>query len=217
MRICFIGDSFVNGTGDPDCLGWTGRICAAARRAGHDLTHYNLGIRRETSADIRARWRDEAYRRLPASEPAGLVFSFGTNDTTIEDGRERVPPTASLQHAAAMLDEAGRRCPVLMVGPAPLADDDQNRRIAALSRQFARLCHEIGVPYLPVAEPLLQSRSWLAEAAAGDGAHPGARGYAELAALVQGWPSWQAWLSAARQLPAPRAAGQSGVAPRDGE
>lgn len=26
MRICFIGDSFVNGTGDDTCLGWVGRI-----------------------------------------------------------------------------------------------------------------------------------------------------------------------------------------------
>jgi hypothetical protein len=23
IRICFVGDSFVNGTGDPQCLGWT--------------------------------------------------------------------------------------------------------------------------------------------------------------------------------------------------
>lgn len=32
MRICFIGDSFVNGTGDPECLGWAGRICVTARK-----------------------------------------------------------------------------------------------------------------------------------------------------------------------------------------
>ena len=25
MRICFFGDSFVNGTGDDECLGWVGR------------------------------------------------------------------------------------------------------------------------------------------------------------------------------------------------
>jgi acyl-CoA thioesterase-1 len=28
MRICFFGDSFVNGTGDDDGLGWVGRIVA---------------------------------------------------------------------------------------------------------------------------------------------------------------------------------------------
>jgi acyl-CoA thioesterase-1 len=65
MRICFFGDSIVNGTGDDDCLGWTGRICSAARHAGHAVTHYNLGIRRDTSANVSARWRQEAERRLP--------------------------------------------------------------------------------------------------------------------------------------------------------
>jgi len=56
MRICFVGDSFVNGTGDPEYLGWTGIICAVTRSWGYDITYYNLGIRRETSADILARW-----------------------------------------------------------------------------------------------------------------------------------------------------------------
>ena len=45
MRICFIGDSFVSGAYDEDCAGWAGRISAAARRRGHDVSSYNLGIR----------------------------------------------------------------------------------------------------------------------------------------------------------------------------
>ena len=65
MRICFVGDSFVNGTGDPDCLGWAGRVCAAAQHDGHDITYYNLGVRRETTADIRDRWEREVSCRLP--------------------------------------------------------------------------------------------------------------------------------------------------------
>jgi hypothetical protein len=28
IRICFFGDSIVNGTGDDACLGWVGRICS---------------------------------------------------------------------------------------------------------------------------------------------------------------------------------------------
>lgn len=65
VRICFVGDSFVNGTGDPDYLGWTGRICVRTRQEGHDITYYNLGVRRETSIDIAARWQEEVSRRLP--------------------------------------------------------------------------------------------------------------------------------------------------------
>jgi hypothetical protein len=33
IRICFIGESFVNGTGDPEFLGWTGRVCRHAEFA----------------------------------------------------------------------------------------------------------------------------------------------------------------------------------------
>ena len=74
MRICFIGDSFVNGTGDDDCLGWTGRICSAARRRGRDITLYNLGIRRDTTADIAARWEREAKSGLGRNTMAGWFF-----------------------------------------------------------------------------------------------------------------------------------------------
>ena len=65
VRPCFVGDSFINGTGDDTCLGWVGRVCAAMRASGRDLTLYNLGIRRDTSADIAVRWLDETSRRLP--------------------------------------------------------------------------------------------------------------------------------------------------------
>ena len=46
MRICFIGDSFVNGTGDDDALGWPGRVVSLARSKGLDVTYYNLGVAR---------------------------------------------------------------------------------------------------------------------------------------------------------------------------
>jgi lysophospholipase L1-like esterase len=43
LRICFVGDSITTGTGDDDYLGWPGRLCAAERRRGHDISIYNLG------------------------------------------------------------------------------------------------------------------------------------------------------------------------------
>ena len=73
-RLCFFGDSMVNGTGDDTCLGWVGRICATARRSGRDLTCYNLGIRRDTSADVLARWQREAETRLRSEHDGRLVF-----------------------------------------------------------------------------------------------------------------------------------------------
>jgi acyl-CoA thioesterase-1 len=103
IRICFFGDSIVNGTGDDACLGWVGRICSAARRRGIDLTCYNLGIRRDTSTDILARWQIEARARLPDQYDGRLVFSFGANDCCPGDdvGGVRVAPERAIADANA--------------------------------------------------------------------------------------------------------------------
>ena len=191
LRLCFVDDSFVNGTGDPECLGWAGRVCADASRAGHDITCYNLGVRRETSADIAARWRDEVVRRLPQGIDGRVIFSFGVNDTTAEDGRPRVAFADSLTHPSRILTDAARSYPVLMVGPPPIADAAQNERIARLSIALAPVCHEAGVPYLAVFDALLATPAWMTEAAAGDGAHPRAGGYGALATLVEAWAPWR--------------------------
>ena len=191
MRICFIGDSFVNGTNDPDCLGWVGRVAAKTRRRGIDLTVYNLGIRRDTSADIAARWQAECQARLPPDMPGLLVFSFGVNDCSDEaPGRPRVPATASLGHAGAVLSAASRLRPTLMVGPPPIDDGGVNARIATLAPTLAALCADLAVPFLDVFPALSADSVWRAEVAAHDGAHPGAAGYAALAELVTAWPAW---------------------------
>jgi acyl-CoA thioesterase-1 len=195
MRICFFGDSFVNGTGDPTGLGWVGRVAAAAQRRGHDLTAYNLGIRRDTSADVAQRWQEEARRRLPPEFDGRLVFSFGANDCVVENGAPRVTPDRALDNARSMLEAAKRGHPTLMLGPPPLPLlDGADRRIAALSQDFARLTAEIAIPYLELWTPLAATTLWRLDVAAGDGAHPGAAGYALIAGLVAGWPPWRAWL-----------------------
>jgi acyl-CoA thioesterase I len=84
-RVCFVGDSFVQGTGDTAGGGWVRRVTAAAAGAGCDITAYNLGVRRDTSADIAARWQAECDARLRAECSPYLVFSFGANDM-IADG-----------------------------------------------------------------------------------------------------------------------------------
>ncbi|MDP8966183.1 MAG: GDSL-type esterase/lipase family protein [Cyanobacteriota bacterium] len=194
MRICFVGDSFVNGTGDPEYLGWTGRICRAARRKGLDITYYNLGIRRNTSADIAVRWLEEVSRRLPEECNGRVVFSFGVNDTTLEEGKTRINFQNSIENTSKILTEANPLFPVLMVSPPPVPDIEQNIRVAELSRQFDSVCRQLGVPYLDVFNPLQASTVWLKEAAANDGYHPGLAGYSELAKLVERWCSWLSWI-----------------------
>ena len=107
LRICFVGDSLTNGTNDEHFLGWPGRLCAAECARGHELTHYNLGIRAETSEQIEARWHAECAPRLLDIHPGALVFSFGVNDMAIEDGQNtRVSKQQSLESAKRMLAQA---------------------------------------------------------------------------------------------------------------
>lgn len=194
LRICFVGDSFVNGTGDPTCLGWAGRVCISARNQGHDITYYNLGVRRETTADVQQRWQAEVTSRLSDPHQGRLVFSFGVNDTTLEGGKPRIDLEQSAKNAYAILDQARQLFPVLMVSPVPISDREQNWRSAYLTEKFAHVCDRLSIPFLDVFTPLQASKVWLSEVTSNDGAHPLADGYAELALLVQTWSAWLAWL-----------------------
>lgn len=191
VRVCFVGDSFVAGVGDPEHRGWVARIAARSHRDGHPVTAYNLGVRRDTSEDVRRRLPAETARRWVPGCDNRLVVAFGVNDTTGSDGRVRVPPERSLANLHAVAEHAAaREVALLVVGPPPVPDPAQNERIAALDRRFAAA----GLAYVSVVDDLLADPVWMREVRAGDGAHPGAAGYEVLAALVL--PAWRAWLRA---------------------
>jgi acyl-CoA thioesterase-1 len=194
MRICFIGDSFVGGAFDNDCLGWSGRICASARHRGHDVSHYNLGIRGETSVQIARRWRAEAEPRQSPQQEGRLVFEFGVNDAREVNGRRQLEAARSLATARDMLGAAAAWKPTLMVGPPPGVEDARNARVRELSDSLAELCAELNVPYFDSYSALTQSPVWLPNIKTVDGTHPGAAGYAEWAALIDRWPAWRDWL-----------------------
>lgn len=190
MRICFVGDSMVNGTGDPEYLGWTGRVLREERRRRPELTGYNLGIRRDRSDQVRARWREEVERRLPPEIEGRVVFSFGVNDAVQE-----VPPQTTLANAEAILGEARQRWPVFMMGPLPIAVAAARERSADLEPALAALCARLGILYLSVFAPMMAAPVWLDEARAGDGAHPGAGGYTRLAEVVLASDAWRRWMA----------------------
>ncbi|MFN3512310.1 MAG: GDSL-type esterase/lipase family protein [Phenylobacterium sp.] len=189
MRLIAFGDSMVAGAGDPDHLGWVGRALADRR----EITLYNLGVRRETSADIAARWPPEAKVRLTDVEPMRIVFSFGANDCHLEGGHPRVAPAESLKNAHAMLTGAGRLCPVLLVGPPPVVDPGVCARLEGLNEHLRTLAARLKVPFIDVLRPLMADGLFQAEAAAWDGAHPGAGGYQRMADLVAAHPAWRAF------------------------
>lgn len=195
-RICFIGDSFVQGTCDPECRGWAGRVSAAARAAGFDVTAYNLGVRGDTSRDVSARWEAECSARFKGDCSSYVVFSFGANDMTDEQGALRVSETESVANFSSIISGARDKYKVLVVGPLPVGKPAQDKRILRLSGLYELKAAEIKVPYLPIAGTLAANSLWLREVAANDGSHPGAAGYDLVASIVLAWPSW--WLKASR-------------------
>ncbi len=183
----------MNGTGDPEYLGWTGRLCQMARRRGHDVTYYNLGVRGDSSLDIAKRWREETARRLP-DEPGHLVFSFGTNDAYVEDGTRIIPLTTTLTVTSQILEEAQQVHQVLMVGPPPISSNEENVRIREISENLGKLCARLQIPYLESFASLGRNSTWLEQVELGDGDHPQAAGYAVWAQLVDSWEAWRAWV-----------------------
>jgi acyl-CoA thioesterase-1 len=205
MRICFIGDSFINGTGDDTCLGWTGRICSHARQRGRDITPYNLGVRRDTTGDIAERWQREARARLPPEHDGRLVFSFGVNDCVSEQPCSvRIVESASLIFARGILTAANAWLPTLMIGPPPTADPELNQRVEHLSLRLGVLCEDLSIPFLSTWNPLISNDTWMREVAAADGAHPNSAGYAILADLILNWPPWQSWINETHVKPSQR-------------
>ena len=190
--LVFLGDSYVNGTGDPQCLGWAGRVCRLAWQRGLPVTYYNLGVRGAASADVLERWRVEAGPRLHADMDARLVAAFGLNDLWDTAG-DTGPPVENLR---VLLGEAAPRHPVLVVGPPPVAvgGDLGQRVVDELARAYSTTCERSRVPYVGVADELRRTGTWIQEATAGDGFHPGSGGYEELAAVVDRSSIWREWL-----------------------
>jgi acyl-CoA thioesterase-1 len=187
LRILAFGDSFVAGAGDPAHQGWLGRALAGRP----EVTAYNLGVRGDTSADVLRRWSAEAEARLSPDEPCGLVFAFGRNDANAADGRPRLSAAESLKTAHQLLTQGAARAPVLMVGPPPAEEPGLAARVEGLNEAFKALCARLRTPYIDVLRPLAVSGTWLAEARAGDGAHPGAAGYQQMADLIAAHPAWR--------------------------
>jgi acyl-CoA thioesterase-1 len=162
---------------------------AESHRDGRPVTAYNLGVRMDTSEDVRRRLPVETGVRWVAGCDNRLVVSFGVNDTTEVDGAVRVAPERSVANLRGIAeDAAARSVPLLVIGPPPVADREQNDRIEALDERFA----EEELPYVSVFGALQFERDWMRAVALGDGAHPGAEGYRLLAELVL--PAWEDWL-----------------------
>jgi lysophospholipase L1-like esterase len=161
-----------------------------SENSDREITHYNLGVRRETSEDILQRWESEVESRLIEDSENYVVFSFGVNDTVEENGKERVSILKSVANAKEILLSAKQRYPVIMVGPPPIDDSEQNRRIKMYDKAYKQFCDENFIAYLSVFDTLVSDETWKKEVSSNDGAHPRDKGYKLIADLTYKWDTW---------------------------
>lgn len=176
MIICYFGDSITLGYGDPSGLGWAGRVSGKLATLGVDVTHYNLGVRKDAAPLLAKRWRDEAELRALPGMDFKLVFSFGVADTL-----NGYPLSETRSAAADMLAGAKQMGEVLLVGPTPVTDEEATRKIGTLSDELASLCAELNVPFVPTVDAMLGSPLYVESLKDRDNIHPALPGYAALA------------------------------------
>ncbi len=210
LRICFVGDSYINGSGDEECLGWIGRLSRRRFTRDFRLTFYDLGIRGVTTDEIRDRWQRECQARFPDGADNRVVLQFGINDVAEVVGKGRhVEEDASVANAEAIIRGVMDMYPTLWVGVPPanvacspmhlsegLVIDFSQETTVALNRRFVALAAELGVPYLDIQTPLLANPDYMHSLTQGDQMHCGGSGYALMAELVDNWDAWAAWFRA---------------------
>jgi len=193
LRVCFLGDSFVQGTSCDAGLGWVGQVYAEARRIpGLDLTMFNLGIRGQSGPEIAERAIAELSPRLiDKGQAQAVVLAFAANDIRLEVALED-----SLAAAREMLSwvKAQGFTP-FFVGPPPSADPEKDKGRRALAVELYKVCDDLEAPRLDVQAEVADWSLWFDECAAGDGAHPNTAGYGLIADAFKAWAPWRAWLA----------------------
>ena len=187
-RILFFGDSFVAGVGDPTGLGWVGRVVAAAlrRRPAADGVQprratRHVGRRRARAGDAEAQARmntadGELRRRCSRS---GRTTRRSRRPTARRAGCRRRQSRPDDRGGAGdrpwTCSSSGRRRPG---SPRRTSAQERSRRASRSSRTTATSRSSRR------SQRSARRRAGAREAAAGDGSHPAAGGYAELADLV---------------------------------
>jgi acyl-CoA thioesterase-1 len=191
VRVCFLGDSYILGQGDDSGLGWTGRVHAAERGRGLDLSSYNLGVRGQTGTQIAERAACEIGVRIAErGDRQGVVAAFGANDVRLDRPfQESVTAMQGILRWAA-----SQRYQAFVLGLTPSAEAEIDDVRIRLSRELAQAARDLAAPFLDIRAAVADWSAWHREAAQGDGVHPNAEGYRRVAEAFLAWKPWRDWL-----------------------
>ncbi len=210
IRVCFVGDSVTLGTGDERAQGWPGRLCDMEFDVHkNDISCYNLGIRAETSQQIRARWMQECELRLPEHIQGRVIFLFCLNyKAHYNRDNNRVPLEESKKNAHAMMSSAKSWKPTLWLGPTPIRNDNpiinpgksvvftfNAERTAILNDAYREIAAELKIPYFDMHNVFQGTKAWKKVLNEGDGVHPTGDGYQLIAESLIKWDAWRHWLA----------------------
>ncbi len=190
VRICYIGDTILNGIGDSTLLGWAGRLSRISQNSKHYITHYNLGVVGDTSSDIVDRWEIEVNRRLSNSSINCIVFSFGLSDSIIENKRVKVSLIDSMKNARAIIGRAKVKYNVAMIGPTAVIDEIHNARIKSYDEAYSTVCGMLGINYLSIFKILINDIDWIEDIKKNDNIHPTEKGHEIIANHIYNWKGW---------------------------
>lgn len=183
----FFGDSLTLGVNDNEVPGgWVSRLAMLAGKAGlckyPPATFYNLGARRQKTADIASRWKAEVKNRDMPGIVSKLLFCVGVVDMAGPLGAEAKSTTDALAALEQILTDVKNFAPALIVSPPPIANPEARQRIAALCPKQAEICGKFSIPYVNINAELENCAAYMNDLA--DGLHPGPQGSLAMADLL---------------------------------
>ena len=204
-RICFIGASNVEGTGDEERRGWAGRLTILPPAVGKTIGFYNLGVGGDTTDMILSRWRAECEARILPEFEGALIISFGLNDAAEVEGEGlRLPLEQTIRNVTTAATEMKAWKSTIWVGPTPVVEAmmpmnprpgvvlwHQNSRLSELDATYARIADELDIPYMGIFHQLFTNDDYLRSLQQRDGLHPSGAGYAIMADIIAAWQPWR--------------------------
>lgn len=186
LRLCFVGDELIAGTGDPRAQGWVGRVLAQIDNY-HDRMVAILPVHHESTLALSLRWETECRQRFTPRTDNRLIVGLG-----VQDLREGISLARARLNLAKILDAAATaRHAAFVVGPPPLPGVDPGK-LSEYSEAFHEVSRRRSVPYAETFEHLYQHEQWRSDVAASPSGLPGHVGYELITWLVMhyGFKEW---------------------------